>query len=193
MRAESDSWDTSRLEDALPGDIPVIDLQPWFSNPCAATLAPAADQLRSACESVGFFSIVGHQVPDSLLSMAFDFTRRFHALPQDAKQAIAMDRPDWPLGGVGYLPLKDRKLPARSKGNLNEAFIVKCDHKRGMDDNQWPAEEVLPGFREAVERYAATLEALGKRLLPIFARALEMPPAMDQGAVAGQGFHRQQR
>ena len=41
---------------------------------------------------------------------------------------------------------------------------------------QWPAEAVLPGFRDAVERYADALEALGKRLLPVFAGALEMPP-----------------
>ena len=176
LRADSDSWDTTRVEDAQPGDIPVIDLQPYFSNPCTDTLAPIAEQLRSACERVGFFSIVGHEVPDSLVKMVFGFARRFHALPLDAKQMIAMDRPDWPLGGVGYLPLKHRKLPARSKGNLNEAFIVKCDHKLAMDANQWPAEEALPGFRETVERYAAALETLGKRLLPIFARALEMPP-----------------
>ena len=86
-----------------------------------------------------------------------------------------MDRPDWPVGGVGYLPLKNLKLPARAKGNLNEAFIVKCDHKLGMTDNQWPDEEAIPGFREAVEKYAAALETLGNRLLPIFANALEMP------------------
>ena len=176
LRAESDSWDTTRLEDAGRGDIPVIDLQPYFSDPCDETLTPVSDQLRTACESVGFFSIVGHQVPDSLVSTAFNFTRRFHALPLAEKQAIAMDRPDWPLGGVGYLPVKHRKLPARSKGNLNEAFIVKCDHKLAMDDNQWPAEKALPGFRAAVESYATALEALGKRLLPIFASALEMPP-----------------
>jgi isopenicillin N synthase-like dioxygenase len=176
LRADSDSWDTTRVDDARPGDIPLIDLGAYLSSPCEETLAPVAEQLRAACESVGFFSIVGHQVPDSLVSTAFDYTRRFHALALDQKQAIAMDRSDWPLGGVGYLPLKNLKLPARSKGNLNEAFIVKCDHKLGMDDNQWPAEEALPGFREAVEHYATALEILGKRLLPIFASALEMPP-----------------
>lgn len=175
LRAESDSWDTTRVEDARHGDIPIIDLQAYFSNPVETTLAPLAEQLRAACEGVGFFSIVGHQVPDSLIGTAFDFTRRFHALPLDKKLAIAMDRPDWPLGGVGYLPLKNLKLPARAKGNLNEAFIAKCDHKLGMADNQWPEENLLPGFREAVEQYATALEALGKRLLPIFASALEMP------------------
>jgi len=176
LRSESDSWDTSRVEEARVGDIPVIDLQTYFSRPCEETLAALAEQLRVACESVGFFSIIGHQVPQTLVASMFDFARKFHALALDEKQAIAMDRADWPVGGIGYLPMKHRKLPARDKGNLNEAFIVKCDHKLTMDDNQWPRDTSLPGFRTAVEHYATALEALGKCLLPIFARALEMQP-----------------
>jgi len=175
LRSAAASWDTSQAADARPGDIPVIDLRDYFSNPGAHTLAPVAAQLRSACETVGFFSIVGHEVEREQIAAMFDMARRFHALPLELKQALAMDRPDWPVGGVGYLPVSHRKLPARSKGNLNEAFIVKCDHKLSMDDNQWPDESSLPGFRQVVEAYAAALEALGKRLLPIFASALEMP------------------
>ena len=174
LRSESDTWDTSRVEDALPGDIPVIDLQDFFRNPDDAALTQLAGQLRIACETVGFFSIIGHQVPASLVSSMFAFARKFHALPLIEKQAIAMDRRDWPVGGMGYLPVKHRKLPARDKGNLNEAFIVKCDHKLTMNDNQWPSGASLPGFRDVVEEYAVALEKLGKRLLPVFARALEM-------------------
>lgn len=176
LRSESGSWDTSRVEEARVGDIPVIDLQPYFSRPSEAKLEAIARQLRVACESVGFFSIVGHQVPQTLVASMFDFARKFHALSLDEKQTIAMDRADFPVGGIGYLPVKHRKLPARDKGNLNEAFIIKCDHKLTMDDNQWPRDASLPGFRVAVEQYAAALEALGKRLLPVFARALEMQP-----------------
>jgi isopenicillin N synthase-like dioxygenase len=175
LRSESDTWDTSRVAEALAGDIPVLDLQAYFSNPCEATLTPLAGQLRKACESVGFFSIVGHQVAKARIDSMFSFARKFHAMPLLEKQSIAMDRAEWPVGGIGYLPVKHRKLPARDKGNLNEAFIIKCDHKLGMNDNQWPNAEVLPGFRDAVEGYAAALEQLGKRLLPIFAAALDMP------------------
>ena len=176
LRSEAASWDTSRVEEALDGDIPVIDLQEYFCNPGSETLAPVAAQLRAACETVGFFSIVGHQVERECVTDLFAMTRRFHALPLELKQAIAMDRPDWPVGGVGYLPVSHRKLPARARGNLNEAFIVKCDHRLSMDDNQWPQENDLPGFRNAAEAYALALENLGKRLLPIFATALEMQP-----------------
>jgi len=176
LRSEAARWDTSHAVDARPDDIPVIDLRDYFSNPDAHRLAPVAAQLRSACETVGFFSIVGHEIEREQIAAMFDMARRFHALPLESKQAIAMDRPDWPVGGVGYLPISHRKLPARDKGNLNEAFIVKCDHNLSMDDNQWPEERSLPGFRRVVEDYAVALEALGKRLLPIFASALDMQP-----------------
>lgn len=176
LRSAAASWDTSRVVEARDGDIPVIDLHEYFSNPQPQNLERVARQLRTACESVGFFSIVGHQVEPAQVSDMFDKARRFHALPLAQKQAIAMDRPGWPVGGMGYLPVSHRKLPARDKGNLNEAFIVKCDHKLTMDDNQWPEEQSLPGFRRTVETYAAQLETLGKRLLPVFATALEMAP-----------------
>jgi isopenicillin N synthase-like dioxygenase len=39
--------------------------------------------------------------------------------------------------------------------------------------NRWP--DGLPGFRENVLAYSNAMEALGRRLLPIFARALSMP------------------
>ena len=176
LRADSGAWDTSRHQDARPGDIPVIDLQGYFSDPDEARLEQLGEQLRHACETVGFFSIVGHQIPRAQIASMFDFTRKFHALELADKNAIAMDRPDWPVGGIGYLPVKHRKLPARDKGNLNEAFIIKCDHKLTMEDNQWPNEQTLPGFRSAVADYATALEQLGKRLLPIFATALKMQP-----------------
>jgi isopenicillin N synthase-like dioxygenase len=176
LRSAAASWDTSSVEDARDGDIPVIDLHDYFSNPGTQTLERVALRLRAACESVGFFTIVGHQVESERIAELFAMTRRFHALPLAQKQAIAMDRPGWPVGGMGYLPLGHRKLPARDRGNLNEAFIVKCDHKLSMDDNQWPDEQSLPGFRQAVQTYAAQLETLGRRLLPIFASALEVAP-----------------
>jgi isopenicillin N synthase-like dioxygenase len=182
LKQDSDSWDTTQPEDARAGDIPVIDLEDYFSSGSRQALEKVAEQLQSACEQVGFFSIVGHQISPTWIAETFDAARAFHALPIAAKQEILMDRPGWPVGGVGYLPVKNRKLPARDKGNLNEAFIIKCDHRLNMEDNQWPEVEALPGFRDTVETYATSLTTLGKRLLPIFATALEMPPSFFDAA-----------
>jgi isopenicillin N synthase-like dioxygenase len=175
LREESSTWDTSRPTNAEKGDIPVIDLSDYFSNPTAETLSAVADKLRRACEEIGFFSIVGHQVPDDTTKLMFEMIKRFHSLPTEQKLTIKMDRPDWPVGGVGYLPFKNRKLPARDTGNRNEAFLLKCDHVLSMDDNQWLEESLISGFRKASETYAKSMVELGRRMLPIFATALSVP------------------
>ncbi len=172
LKSESEQWDTSKPEDAKPDDIPVIDLAPYFSTGDEAELNKVAEQLRIACEETGFFSIVGHQISGGDVQDTFAQIRQFHQLPVDTKKTLLMDRPDWPVGGMGYLPFKNRKLPARDTGNLNEAFILKSDDQLGMDDNQWPEKSALPQFRAIVERYAGQMENLGKRMLPIYAKAL---------------------
>jgi len=175
LKSESEQWDTSKPEDARADDIPTIDLEPYFTTQSKDQLNKVAEQLRIACEETGFFSIVGHGIASQDISTMFDQVRQFHAMPIEYKRAALMDRADWPVGGMGYLPLKNRKLPARATGNVNEAFIVKCDDELSMDDNQWPDAEKLPAFRKQVELYANQVVALGIRMLPIYARALDMP------------------
>ena len=175
LRAEADSWDTSSPVDAGPGDVPIIDLSAWFTTGDDAALAVAAAELRTACETIGFHQLVGHGISSAAIAEAFDWTRRFHALPLAVKDRIRMDRPGWPLGGVGYLPVGERKLPRRAVGNRNEAFVIKGDGDIGFDDGQWPDEADLPGFRAAIEGWADTLRDLALRLLPLYATALDLP------------------
>jgi isopenicillin N synthase-like dioxygenase len=169
---ESMAWDTSSPADALPGDIPVVDVSGYLTTGDRSALEVAAALLNDACENVGFYQLVGHGLPDGLIEQTFVQVRRFHALPLDTKQLILMDRPDFPVGGVGYMPVGSRKLPTRTKGNLNEAFLIKSTRDLGFDDNQWLAEQALLGFRAAVETYATAVSSLALRLLPIYAVAL---------------------
>ncbi len=175
LKAESESWDTTVVHEALPGDIPTIDLAAYFESGDPQALKDVAAQLKVACEETGFFSITGHGVSSQLLDAAFAQTQQFHSLDTVDKKSIQMDQPDWPVGGVGYLPLNNRKLPARDTGNVNEAFIIKADNVLSMDDNLWPAASLLPEFRSTVEHYAQSLNQLGLRMLPIYAAALDMP------------------
>lgn len=172
LRAESSAWDVSDPVPALPDDIPVIDVADWFASNDPAQLATIAAQLDRACSEVGFFQLVGHGVDHTLIDEMFEMNKRVHALSSEAKSQMRMDRPDWPVGGVGYLPMYSRKLPTRAKANLNEAFLLKGNRDLGFDDSQWPTDGDLPGFRDTVERYATAVNALALRLLPIYATAL---------------------
>src|SRR4030095_11018951 len=60
--------------------IPVIDIGPYRAGVPKARESVAAE-LRYALEQVGFFVMVGHGVPQSLIDQTFSEARRFHDLP----------------------------------------------------------------------------------------------------------------
>ncbi len=165
LQQESAEWDTSSPVAAETGDIPIVDL--------AGDLGEAAHVLRTASEEVGFFQLIGHGIPTDELSAILRWTEAFHALDVPTKESLAMDR-DWPLAGSGYLEVGHRKLPRRDAGNLNEAIIVKTDRDNGFDQNQWPEESALPGFRDGVEHYHRLVSKVALNLVPVYAAALEL-------------------
>ena len=163
-------------------EIPILDLGPYLAGE-AGELDRLGTELRRAFEEVGFYFIRNHGVPQRLVDAVFAEAARFHAQPIEAKAALKINEHN-----IGYLGMRGSttrhsKLNANNKPNLNEAFFVKrdlpCDHpdvvanKRFRGANQWPAG--LPGFREAVVAYCEALERLGMALLPVYARALDLP------------------
>lgn len=169
-------------EDAAIGQIPLIDFAPYFAGR-PNTLAPLAETVRDACERVGFFYLQGHGVSEVLIARAFAESRRFHALPLDAKLKLALDQ-----NNVGYLPMnastqRHSTVHQATRPNENESFFVIVDRPADHPDvlagkplrgrNQWP--DGLPGFRENVMAYFTALNTLGQCMLPVFAVALGMP------------------
>lgn len=174
LHDEASQWDTSNPVAAEPGDIPIIDVAEFFQTGSRDALDTAAQQLRVASEDLGFYQLVGHGVSPSHLNGILAEAKRLHALPDETKATIRMDRPDWPTKGVGHLPVGERKLPRRAQGNLNEAFLIKSDRDIAPEDNQWLPEPLLPGFRAAVLSYSQAIEAVALKLLPVYAAALEL-------------------
>lgn len=184
-RAESSAWDVSGAVAAEPGDIPIIDMASWIATGDADKLARIAEQVDAACQTAGFFQLTGHTVPVDLIAEMFEMNRRFHSLPLDIKQQVRMDRPDWPVSGVGYLPMYSRKLPSRDKANLNEAFLVKGNRDLSLSDSQWITDEHLPGFRSTVERHADAVNELARRMLTIYSH---QPSCWIQAPIVPDAF-----
>ena len=169
----------------MPGaneTIPVIDLGPCFAGEPGA-LDRAAAELRHALTEIGFYFIVNHGIPRTLIQEAFRQAARFHGQPIDEKMKIRIDRHN-----VGYLPMKGDTLRTSvvqtvTKPNLNEALFVArdlpADHpdvvadRRFRSANQWPSN--LPVFRESVRTYCDALERLVQKLVRLYARALDLP------------------
>src|SRR5471030_895192 len=176
QHAVKDTESTSKL-------IPVIDFGPYFAGEPGA-LDLLAEQLRDACENIGFLYALNHGVPQALIDRGFAASRRFHALPLEEKLKLKLNE-----NNIGYMPMNASVQGASTvhkatKPNQNESFFV--SHDRGADHpdviagktlrgrNQWP--DGLPGFRYDVMAYHDSLGALCARMIPAFAAALDLPP-----------------
>lgn len=158
--------------------IPVLDLGPYLAGEAGA-LERLAGELRHAAEEVGFYIAVNHRVPAALIDRAHENLRRFFALPDEEKRR---HKNYLPPGSTIYVSstVNDNTQP-----DLNEMLrIVRerpADHpaiKAGFTShgpNQWPDEALLPGWRAEMLPYYDAMEALGHSLLPVYARALDLP------------------
>jgi isopenicillin N synthase-like dioxygenase len=145
--------------------LPVIDLGPYLAGEPGAREAAAA-RVRHALTEVGFLSIVGHGIDWDQVRGIYDWARRYHELPAEAKADHSMNARRMGYIGLGGAQKGDRP-PA-----LNAAFFM---GRPGSARNQFPDEAALPGFRAAVEDYYRSMEKLGQHLLPLYALAAGMP------------------
>lgn len=161
--------------------IPVLDLAPLRQGSPGA-LEQLGDELRRAFTEVGFYFVRNHGIPQSMLDATFSAAERFHAQSMDAKLALKINEHN-----IGYMPMRGATTRVNAVGdvalpNANEAIFFKRDLPADHPDvlanvrfrgrNQWPD---LPGFREQILETCQALERLGLRLLPLYARALDLP------------------
>jgi len=165
----------------IAGAIPLIDVAGHLDGD-ASSSRKAATQLRWAFENIGFYYLSGHGVPQSLIDRTYEEAARFHAQPMARKLALKVNEHN-----IGYLPISNAASPQAAaqgrKPSQNEAYFLR--RERALDDpavianqrfhglNQWPDD--LPGFRATTLEYMRALEALCRRLVPLYAMALDLP------------------
>ena len=162
--------------------IPGLDLGPYLRGEKGA-LDPLTAALRETCEKVGFFYIKNHGIPQDLIDRTFAASKRIHAMPVADKKAIAMNEQNIGYMGVNESIQGHSKVEVARKPNYNESFFFMRDRKPDDPDvmakkpfrglNLWPAD--LPGFREDALAYQSAMEQLGMKMLPVVARALDLP------------------
>jgi isopenicillin N synthase-like dioxygenase len=162
-------------------EIPVIDIGPFLRG-TPADRADVARKIGDACRNIGFFYIINHGVPASLIAETYAQSKRFFALPDAVKAEVAIENS---ACHRGYFSTGGENLdPAKQKtGDLKEGYKIGRDlpaeHPLVQANtplhgpNQWPAN--LPGWRETMTEYYNAMEALGRDMLHAFALALAVP------------------
>jgi isopenicillin N synthase-like dioxygenase len=152
--------------------IPILDLGPYRRGEAGA-LEAAAAQLRHINETIGFLFIVNHGVPRSLVDETFVQAVRFHAQPLAHKLALKINLHMQGYMGMRASTTRTSTLNRNNQPNENEAYFIKRDGADIGPAETWP--QNLPGFKEASLAYYDAMDALTRTLLPLYARALNLP------------------
>jgi isopenicillin N synthase-like dioxygenase len=67
---------------ATADEVPILDLAPLLE---AQDIARLAERLRHACETIGFFYVQHHGVPQQVTDDVFAATRRYFDLPLEER------------------------------------------------------------------------------------------------------------
>lgn len=159
---------------ATPDEMPVLDLTPLNDGKSINDLAL---RLRQACETIGFFYVINHGVPQKVVDDVFAATRRYFDLPLKERMTLRIDE----RFRRGFMPQGINQHPGYAP-DIKESFEYALDLP--FDDpavvaglplhgpNRWP--EGQPWLRVAAEAYFDETLALGKRLLRVFAVSLDL-------------------
>jgi isopenicillin N synthase-like dioxygenase len=160
---------------AAAGEIPAIDFRPFLSGDAHERRA-VAGRIADACESIGFFTLTGHGVPQSVIDAIFAQSAAFYRAPVQVRQSVAATD-DW---FRGWLP-QPVAGNAANNSRMFEQFRFQAEWEPrgdGFDPlysrrMKWP--QGLPGFRDACLNYHEAVSALGRSLLGAFALGLGLP------------------
>jgi len=162
--------------------IPTIDLAPFLHGGETEKKA-VARQVDDACRSIGFFTVVGHGVPEALIASTRQAAIDFFSLPVEEKNKV--ERPPQKTSR-GYFGVGDRSI-AYSLGkaappDLQEAFGFGPENvtydpedksaKAMLAPNLWP--ERPAGFQSTMLSYRKAMTDLSEKFLRVVATALNV-------------------
>ena len=162
--------------------IPVLDLKTAEDPECRGLLL---DQLRDALFNVGFLYISNHGVPEDTVSELTSLMPALFSLSDPSKLGLSkLNSPHF----LGYSGLAEETT--QGKCDFREQFdfatelpVIFQEHQNGpypgrdfsklywklRGPNQWPEEDVLPGFKRALQKYVISI------LLPYMSDLRKLP------------------
>ncbi|EHL03101.1 putative ATP-dependent DNA helicase srs2 [Glarea lozoyensis 74030] len=145
------------------------------------------DQVRTACETTGFFQITGHGIPRELQDEVFAGSARLFALSMDEKKKLDKSK-SVGASNRGYEIIGNQGLQEGTLPDLKEGFYIGRDIPSTdprvqnnaflLGPNQWPSPSLIPFplFRHPMERYYTKILSLSLTILDILAATLPYGP-----------------
>ncbi|CAN1808448.1 Protein SRG1 [Linum perenne] len=146
-------------------EVPVIDMQKLM-DPCSSDAE--LHRLHQTCQNWGFFQLVNHRVPDSLMKKVSTEVKQWLNLPMEEKKKFWQRRDDIEGFGQAFVVSKEQKL------DWGDMFYVTTLPKHLR--KPFPFHSLPAQFRETLESYSSSLETLAMKILTLMAKALGMDP-----------------
>nr|DAC76718.1 TPA_exp: Fe(II)/2OG-dependent dioxygenase [Metarhizium majus ARSEF 297] len=177
------------LRDALPSEVPLIDISPIFSTSVADRKAVAC-KIHDAATNIGFFYIQNHRVPSRDTDMAYSASLDFFR--QDMEAKMKADAKKGPFDS-GYRGPGTQRVNPDEGADLRETYSILYDPmldptvpdparipepaSRFLHLGRAPFEstDTLPHFKDAFVRYFQACLALARALTRTFALSLDLP------------------
>jgi isopenicillin N synthase-like dioxygenase len=161
------------LPESMRVEVPVIDISGYLKGD-KTQAAKVANELRSACQSPGFFQIIGHNVSADLRTQLLVKLAEFFALPATAKKELHRSQSKCLRG---YESVGEQRLES-TFSDQKEGFMIgpelPADARFLQGPNQWPSEEIIPGFREIFTTYFDQVLELSKTMFRLMALSLDL-------------------
>lgn len=167
IRSQQERPTTSSLPVSLQTAIPVIDME-------KLSILPGQDdhrrqemlRLSMACQDWGFFQIVNHGIPHSLIDEIKGVAKEFFNLPLQEKQKYVPQEGDVQGYGKTFVIAEDQTL------DWGDLFALALMPESLKNLTLWPS--VPTNFRDTVERYAIEVQRVAQEVLSLFAENLNL-------------------
>ncbi|KAK4774696.1 hypothetical protein SAY86_009631 [Trapa natans] len=145
----------------------------------SADIQKSVTLLKQACLDCGFFYVVNHGLSQEFMDEVFDQSRRFFTLPLREKMKLLRNEKH-----RGYTPLLDELLDPDNQvhGDYKEGYYIGVEvpgddpeaNKPFYGPNIWPSTDILPGWRDTMEKYHQKALDVAKSVARIIALALDL-------------------
>lgn len=174
--------------DCDPSEVPVIDLSGIYGD--LESRKALAAVVREAAENTGFFYIKNAGIPGEIIDAAYGQARNLFAQPEEKKRAVSTAHSRW---FNGWTEKHGSHLSPSETRDYREGFGWRYDPKYDPDpkdldavpedikpwirgeDFVWEGTSDIPGFKRDMIAYWQECLKLARRMIRVFALALDLP------------------
>ncbi|GFS41258.1 2-oxoglutarate (2OG) and Fe(II)-dependent oxygenase superfamily protein [Actinidia rufa] len=142
-------------------------------------LQNSVSSLKQACLDFGFFYVINHGIRQEFMDEVFYQSKRLFDLPLGEKMKLLRNKKH-----RGYTPILDERLDPGNQihGDFKEGYYIGVEvpekdpdaQKPFFGPNVWPTDDILPGWRETMEKYHCEALKVAKAIARLIALALNL-------------------